>query len=170
MEIEIKNSRTLWISESILQRMIDEAEKWAPCETGGVFMGYRAKNNDLVVTDLIDAGDNALHNYIRFSPDQNYQLEQIARLYVSSGGTITYLGDWHTHPNSKPEPSLLDKRTLTRIALTPESKNIQPIMAILGGSPTRWTLNAIQFVSGTLRPWPFSKCLYIRIEHEIYSE
>jgi integrative and conjugative element protein (TIGR02256 family) len=135
MEIEMKSSRALWISDSIFQRMIDEAEKWAPYETGGVFMGYQAQNNDLVVTDLIDAGDNATHKYIRFSPDQDYQLEQIAHVYVGSGGTITYLGDWHTHPNSPPEPSLLDKRTLTRIALTPESKNMRPIMAILGGCP-----------------------------------
>jgi integrative and conjugative element protein (TIGR02256 family) len=166
----MKSSQALWISYPIFQRMIDEAEKWAPYETGGVLMGYQAQNNDLVVTDLIGAGDNATHKYTGFTPDQDYQLEQIAQVYVRSGGTITYLGDWHTHPNSKPEPSLLDKRTLTRIALTPESKNIRPIMAILGGSPTRWTLNSIQFLSGALRPWPFSKCFYSKIEYEIYSE
>ena len=164
----MKNSQTLWISKQIFQKMLADAEKWSPYETGGVFMGYTADDHDLVVTDLIDAGDHAKHKKFRFQPDQDYQLEQIARIYKESKGTVTYLGDWHTHPNSTPNLSLLDKRTLTKIALTPASKNTQPIMVILGSMPIKWTLNAVQFVSGSLRVWPFSRCIYTGIRYTTY--
>lgn len=166
----MKTSEVLWISDSVYQRMTTEAEKWSPYETGGVFMGYQAENNDLVVTDLIDSGNKAKHRKFSFYPDQEYQLEQIARIYQNANGTITYLGDWHTHPNSKPDLSLLDKRTLTKIALLPESKNTQPIMAILGGIPTKWTLNTVQFISGSSKPWPFSKCVFKTIKYTIYTQ
>ena len=131
----MKSSRALWISDQIFQKMVDEAEKYAPYETGGVFMGYT-----------------------------------VAQIFKSSGGSITYLGDWHTHPNSKPMLSMLDRRTLTRIALTPESQTSYPVMAILGSSPNKWAINIVQFVSGAMRPWPFSKCIYDNILCEIYKK
>jgi len=164
------SSHTLWISSAIYKQMIDEAEKLAPHETGGVFMGYRAENDDIVVTDLIDSGEGAKHKYYKFSPDQDYQLRKIADIYKKSGGTITYIGDWHTHPNSDPELSWIDKRTLTKIALTKESQNTHPIMMVLGGKPEKWTLNSVQFISGEFQIWPFFRCKYNRVSCEIYSE
>jgi len=150
--------------------MIAEAEKMSPYETGGIFMGYQADNNDLVVTDIIDAGPDATHKRFSFSPDQTYQLERIAHIYDDSEGNVTYLGDWHTHPNGTPELSSIDKRTLTKIALTPESKNSHPIMAILGSYPKTWTLNSVQFASGVMRPWLFSTCTYNKIQYKSYRE
>ncbi len=38
--------------------------------------------NDLQQFGYMTAGDNAAHKYFRFSPDQDYQLEQIAHVYV----------------------------------------------------------------------------------------
>ncbi|MEH6503328.1 MAG: Mov34/MPN/PAD-1 family protein [Cycloclasticus sp.] len=163
-------SQTLWINNSMFLQMVAEAEKWEPYETGGVFMGYQADNNDLVVTDLIDAGKNSTHKHFRFSPDQDYQLKKIADVYKKSGGAITYLGDWHTHPNTTPELSWVDKRTLTKIALTPESKNLHPIMVILGGEPEKWTLNSVQFITGAMRPWLFLKCTCLQLQHKSYNE
>lgn len=166
----MKSLTTLWISNAIFQGMLVDADRWAPYETGGVFMGYRAKNDDVVVTHLIAAGPNASHKRTGLYPDQDYQLKQIADIYSDSKGTITYLGDWHTHPNSKPTPSFKDKRTLTKIALTPESKNLRPIMVILGTKPQGWILNAIQYVSGSMWPWPFSKCIYDNIPCQSYDD
>jgi len=150
----------IWISKKIYQTLLYEAGEFVNFETGGVFMGYYAKNKDVVVTYLIDAGPNTIHKKSRFTPDQNYQLERIASIYKETNGAITYLGDWHTHPNGKAELSLLDKRTLTKIAYTPESKNQTPIMMILGKYPEKWTLKAVKFLSGKLLLWPFLKCQY----------
>jgi len=158
----------LWIPKFIYQNMIINAEKWAPFETGGVFMGYHAHNKDIVITNMIEAGPEARHRKYRFHPDQKYQLEQIEKIYYQSKNSVTYLGDWHTHPNNLPGLSFLDKRTLTKIAITPESQNAKPIMAILGGLPQIWTLNVVQFISGKLFLWPFVKCETIQMPHIVY--
>jgi len=131
-------------------------------------MGYRGNNGDVVVTDMIDAGDKAFHCRYRFIPDQDYQLGEIARTYLESDGLVTYLGDWHTHPNGSTELSLLDRRTLTKIATTDESKNKEPIMVVFGGSIGEFDVNPVQLVSGQLRFWPFSTCNFIPLSLEIY--
>lgn len=159
----------LWIPSSSYQCMINGADEWFPYETGGIFIGYRADNKDIVVTNMIEAGPGAIHRRYSFSPDQEYQLDEIARIYCYSKGELTYLGDWHTHPNNTLRLSFKDKRTLTRIAITPESKNSHPIMAILGGAPQQWTLDMVQFISGKLRVWPFVKCKYADLRFRIFT-
>jgi len=158
------NKAKLWIPEKLYQTLISEADDSEPFETGGVFMGYCAKDGDIVITDLIGAGESAIHKKTRFTPDQDYQLEEIKRIYNETKGDITYLGDWHTHPESNPGLSYLDKRTLTKIACAPESKNRNPIMMILGQYPEKWTLNAVRFVSGKLFLWPFIRCQYEELD------
>jgi integrative and conjugative element protein (TIGR02256 family) len=162
-------STTIWLSSYILKDMFIEADRHTPYETGGVFMGYQANNMDLVVTDLIPAGPNAKHRRFSFEPDHEYQIDQIASIYKKSRGDIMYLGDWHTHPNSSPQLSRIDKCTLTRIALTKGSHNSHPIMTILGGKTERWIINTVQFESGQLRPWLISKCSYRYIQHKYYA-
>lgn len=148
--------------------MIDEANNHFPFETGGVFMGYQAANTDIVVSELIAAGPLAKHRRFSFEPDHEYQLEQIANIHKLSSGDIIYLGDWHTHPVSRPVLSLIDKSTLTRIALTESSQNQHPLMSILGGKPEKWTLNSVQFTSGQLRPWIFSECNYRKLDVKLF--
>jgi integrative and conjugative element protein (TIGR02256 family) len=150
----------LWISSKLHQLIVDEVEKWAPFETGGVLMGYTGVNGDVVVTDLISDGPNSTHGRFRFKPDQEYQLNNIEYIYTNSNGRITYLGDWHSHPNSYPILSLLDKRTLTKIALTKESKCMHPVMMIYGKLPDKWSVNVVRFNNGVMRIWPFCQCEY----------
>lgn len=53
---------------------------------------------------------------------------------------MTYLGDWHTHPNGSPALSRKDLRTLRRIARHPAARISQPVMAVLAGGPAAWHL------------------------------
>jgi len=148
--------------------MSSEAEKYAPLETGGSFMGYVAKNNDIVITDLIEAGTNAERYENAFIPDQEYQLEEFSKIYFDSNRTKNYLGDWHTHPNHTANLSLKDKRTLTLIANSPDSQNSQPLMIILSGLTKDWTLNAFQFDSGRIYLRSFFTCKYKQLPYVVF--
>lgn len=154
------NKHKLWLSSDRVDQIINDIETHYPYETGGVLMGYTGSNGDAVVTDLIFSGPNATHKRYSFCPDQDYQLEQIANVYYDSQGTVNYLGDWHSHPKTFPDLSLLDKRTLTKVALTPESKCPNPIMVIFGEKPSKWSINSVRFQNGKMRMWPFSSCNY----------
>jgi len=156
-----------WISQLLINQIIEEIEKWDPLETGGVLMGYIASNNDVVVTELIACGSNATHRRYSFEPEQEFQLEEIAGIHASTDGKTTYLGDWHSHPKSSPGLSFIDKRTLTNIALTKESQCPFPVMMIAGSKPKKWDFNTVRFVSGRKVLWPMTKCELESLELKI---
>lgn len=121
-------------------------EQRFPLETGGMLLGYEADNGEAVVTAIIGPGPNARHRRYRFAPDAEYQQAELTAHHLRTNGQETYLGDWHTHPRGSTALSFLDKRTLTKIACTPSSGTVKPIMAILGGGSERWDVGVVRFL------------------------
>lgn len=136
----------LWISEEVINVMKDLASSMSPNETGGVLLGYFAESKDIVVTTIIGPGPKALHARYSFNPDAEFHQMEIAKHYYNSNGVETYLGDWHTHPFGTHELSNTDKKTLAKIATTPESQNSNPIMLIIYGDASSWCLSGVKFL------------------------
>lgn len=126
--------------------MLEFADQHYPFETGGMLLGYEAGNGEAVVTHLIGPGPNAKQSRFRFNPDSDYQQTELETHFRATNGRETYLGDWHTHPRSNSNLSWVDKKTLARIARTPESGTRNPLMAILGGGTGTWQLGAVRFI------------------------
>jgi integrative and conjugative element protein (TIGR02256 family) len=132
---------TVWLSADALLQMQSEADLAFPRESGGVFMGYWSDDATAVITALIGPGPNARHEKRSFAPDQDWQLEEIARHYRETGRRETYLGDWHSHPNSASgDLSRTDRRVLRRVAKCPRARAPTPLMAILHGRDGTWQL------------------------------
>jgi len=127
-----KTEVTCWIQKIALKKLLEEANDKYPLETGGIFMGYQANmGNDVIVTDVIGPGPYATHKYCGYIPDSAFHEKEISRIYSESNQVNTYLGDWHTHPNGSGILSNKDKKVLQRISRCRESRNLNPIMAIL---------------------------------------
>jgi integrative and conjugative element protein (TIGR02256 family) len=141
----------LWISETAFRDMVEEANRTYPMETGGVLVGYFGESGEPVVFAAIGPGPNAAHLKSRFMPDHTWQCEQLEDLFQKSSGTWVYLGDWHTHPDSSPKMSQLDKRTLRSIAKYKQAENPQPLMLIGGYSLPNWDWVGYQYRSYNLR-------------------
>ncbi|MER9191027.1 Mov34/MPN/PAD-1 family protein [Mesorhizobium australicum] len=132
-----------WLPNTLIQGCADEADTKFPLETGGTFMGWWLSPDTAVVAAMIGPGPGALHERFRFQPDQQWQVEQIAAHYESSGRRETYLGDWHSHPGA-PSGALswTDRGVLRRVIATPEARCALPLMMILWGSSGTWQLTA----------------------------
>jgi integrative and conjugative element protein (TIGR02256 family) len=135
--------------------LVNEAERVFPFETGGVLMGYWAKDyTEVVITDVIGPGPEARHSISGFVPDYQFQEGEIERVYEESSRLSAYLGDWHTHPLASCYPSFKDKRTLHRIALFPDARCPVPLMIILGGGKDHdWLLQIWKYKSRVLPVW-----------------
>lgn len=124
----------VWLSAGIREKILVDVALTAPKETGGIFLGYWADDATAVITDVVGAGANALHKMDSFEPDHDWQSKQIALLYEESGRRLEYLGDWHSHPNSrKARLSFRDKRVLKRIAQHKPARSPHPLMGIVYG-------------------------------------
>lgn len=136
----------IWISYALSEEFKALANAHHPRETGGILLGYVAENNDVVVTKIIGPGPNAKHGPFSFHPDAPYQKARLDEHFYATSGQESYLGDWHTHPNGVPLLSRTDKRTLSKIALTPSSGISRPIMLVLAGGTNSWVEGAFRFI------------------------
>ena len=146
---------TVWIPRNLLERVIAEADRHYPQETGGVLLGYwDAGGREAVITNLIGPGPEAVHKRHGFIPDYAYQEARIAEHYEASGRLHTYLGDWHTHPDTAQAGlSWRDRQTLRRIASAPDARSPVPLMGVLSGRPENWM--ATIWKAGLRRRWNF---------------
>ncbi len=94
-----------------------------PVRQGRLLVGFRGGG--------IDAGPAAVRWRSGFKPDADFQEAEIERIFRSSDGAVTYLGDWHSHPTAPAVPSKPDRRTLRRIATDPDAQCPMPTMLIL---------------------------------------
>lgn len=138
---------TLWIANACHAEMLKLAQHHYPFETGGMLLGYQADNGEAVVKAIIGPGPKARHGRFRFCPDADYQQEKLESHFARTDGQETYLGDWHTHPRGLAVLSRLDKRTLARIATTPSSGTVQPIMMVLSGGQWNWQTIGARFIT-----------------------
>jgi integrative and conjugative element protein (TIGR02256 family) len=142
----------LWLPSALLETIAAEARRTEPLESGGVLLGWHDQENlEVVVVSVVGPGPGATHRRTRFSPDSDWQREQIAKAYEASGRTVAYLGDWHSHPGGSDAPSRRDERTTRRIARSRPARARRPVMLILFGKANTWRPSAYRFVGRRLR-------------------
>jgi integrative and conjugative element protein (TIGR02256 family) len=142
------------LSPAVLAEMEAEAERHFPSESGGVLLGYRPPScrRTLYISEVVGPGPRASHRRHRFEPDGAWQASAIAAAYERSSRTVTYLGDWHSHPRGSGRPSALDRATARKIARSPEARAPRPLLVILFGEPEHWRLAARRHRRRRLRP------------------
>ena len=153
-------------SQAAIQEMISEAESMYPDETGGILLGFwTAEFQEAIVVKAIGPGPCAKHSSSYFYPDGEYHRKVIEENFIATNGRVTYLGDWHSHPLGGGGLSRLDRLTLKKIAKTPESQTIHPLMIILAGKNS-WEIYAWGYDP---RPWQKRKKVRKFILHQAVS-
>jgi integrative and conjugative element protein (TIGR02256 family) len=128
-----------WIPMTAVERLANAAAAEYPLETGGLIIGYWANSREAVITGVSLSGPKARHSRYSYRPDYEHDIEVIRNVYDASAGVQTYLGDWHTHPNTtRSYLSFKDRRALHRIANSPEARAPRPLGMVCAGSGAEW--------------------------------
>lgn len=123
---------TVWVNTYALADMTAEAERAHPDETGGMLLGWDNPNRqEIVVATTIGPGPDGRHLHARFVPDSHWQQQRLEQIYRRTDGKVSYLGDWHVHPQGAFGMSRLDRRTMQAIAAAPEARCPNPFMGLL---------------------------------------
>lgn len=119
----------VFAASSVRSVLRAEAARFRFSETGGVLFGYRA-GQDIVVTDATGPGPHAVHGRTFFKPDPAHCQAALESVYQRTGGTVSYLGEWHTHPHGTVRPSTQDARTMRGIAADEGHRQPEPLLWI----------------------------------------
>ena len=128
------DSLTVLLSSTGRDRLLFEARKHEPLETGGVLLGCRLQERTLLVYDATGPGPRAHHANDSFIYDADYCQRLLHAVFTASHGLITYLGDWHSHPGGALRPSRKDERALRSIALDKDARCPRPLLLLTDGS------------------------------------
>ena len=120
----------LFIAADLLAHILDLCLASYPLETGGVLIGhYNETLETAIVTratgpppdsqrrrNAFYRGTQGLHELLRVLwPKKEY-----------------YLGEWHYHPGSSPEPSAADAKRMQEIAESDDTNCPEPILLVVG--------------------------------------
>lgn len=89
---------TVFILKSALKSIRHEASRFLIRETGGILIGYWTKSGDIVITHASSPGLKAYNGYFSFEIDAVYCQGYLNYIFDTTGGALSYLGEWHTHP------------------------------------------------------------------------
>ncbi len=131
--------------ESVLKTFEAEVTKFGIIETGGVLLG-NVNSEGIIVTKAIDAGPNAIHENFYFKADNNYVEMMIDIEYANSKGKVTYIGEWHSHPQVTPEPSEIDLNSLREICESSGTINLLLILGAIDFSKSKFLEQSISIV------------------------
>ncbi|MEY8198784.1 MAG: Mov34/MPN/PAD-1 family protein [Colwellia sp.] len=89
-------------------------------EQGGILMGER-RGDHIVITHASTPGKGDKSWYTGFIRSKSRHQRFIDRVYKETQGKSNYVGEWHSHPEPNPKPSVTDivnwKRNLTESEL-----------------------------------------------------
>lgn len=127
-----------------------QLQKWAqkslPHETGGTLVGTISPDRRIAtVVEVLHASAMARRSLFTFFRPSDKDDQSLLKL-LQQRPNLTYIGEWHTHPNAEPIPSGLDRDALATIANSPNTCTETPIMLILGQAFT--AENSAAFLGG----------------------
>ena len=116
------------VSRLLKYRQMDESSN----EAAGVLIGER-RGAHLVIYEVSEPGKGDIRS--RYFVDRRGLHHQAAvdEAFVRTSGSLQYLGEWHTHPENRPTPSLKDLKTWSRHLISQE-----PMILLIVGREKIW--------------------------------
>lgn len=138
------------VSSTALESILQHCKKSRNLETGGILIGkYSDELNCALVSRVTGPPRDSKQTAITFERG-THGLKSLLETCFTESQTY-YLGEWHFHPQSSPEPSGRDLAQLQEIANSDRFKCPEPTLLIIGGDPSSdWTLSAhVVFKTGS---------------------
>ncbi len=122
--------------DELLNNLVEKGKSHYPNEFGGFLIGhYTGDNKHLHITDTILPKKFKASNYSFERSTKG--IEKILRKYYKGNPQKFYVGEWHTHPDNNPIPSLTDISAINTIINNQESSIANPVLLIIGYSNTK---------------------------------
>jgi integrative and conjugative element protein (TIGR02256 family) len=126
----------LWVYADVARRLL--SLRAAPWEVGGWVLGYwTGDESTLVVTHATPPGPRGTPFGVRISGRGHRARFDAA--WRASGGHVTFLGDWHTHPGGPPLPSERDRGALKQLATGEQFGTPRPLALIVANRRWPWS-------------------------------
>src|SRR5882724_4826930 len=109
------------LPEEIFEGIKKQIARFYPRECGGIFVGKIDKGNIAVIEEMM-VPKGFWSTSVLFKRLAGFLNKWLDRVFKQSAGETIYLGEWHSHPDASPVPSLTDFTTMRRIAANTDTR------------------------------------------------
>jgi len=124
----------IFFEPSVISTLNSFRQKQHQTEAGGCLFGYY-RGDHIHVSDCTTPQTGDVRRPNKFLRKDKFHLTFAKHLYEKTGHTCTYLGDWHTHPQSIPTPSHFDYSEWDKIT---NLKGQWITVAVIVGTTSLW--------------------------------
>lgn len=126
---------SLEVEDELLNKLLEIGKTHYPKEFGGFLIGHYSKDNKhLHITDTILPKKYKASKY-NFERSTKGIENELAEFYAENPRKI-YIGEWHTHPDNSPIPSVIDISAINTIINSKNTSIANPVLLIIGYSKT----------------------------------
>jgi len=128
-----KDNFYIRINLDVLSRLnaFRQIEHYMP-ESGGVLIGEVYGNNGFWIKDVTIPNKKDISSRYKFIRQDPSHQKIVENWHTKSKGTMQYLGEWHSHPEKKPSPSLIDLHSWKKLSLKMgKQMGIQPFLFLI---------------------------------------
>jgi integrative and conjugative element protein (TIGR02256 family) len=129
--------RLLIISNKAMSKITKLSCKITDVESGGILLGKIYHSYD-VISDIIMPCKKDKKGLSYFIRSFNRANKVIKKEWKRSKGKINYLGEWHTHKDIEPTPSVIDKEMIKDVFLDVGLEIDQIYLFIIGIENSIW--------------------------------
>ena len=152
LAVDAKGARVEW-DEMLVAHLRKLRSDKLPRETGGALLGQWDQSRRLLyVVGATKAPSDSKEeptSFVRGSAELKVWLDSAAE---RTGGSVQYIGEWHSHPDGfGTEPSGLDRQLFRWISESLAIDGLPPVMLIVGQHDLRWVLEE----QGTGTTWNY---------------
>jgi integrative and conjugative element protein (TIGR02256 family) len=135
------NQRLIFVEEAVQQMLAFRQRSWWQAEAGGALLGRHLLDTDDIVVDEVTTPQKS-DRRSRFSFFRSKKHGTIAQSrWSEEASTLAYLGLWHTHPESDPTPSGVDRNDWNQALSSDTFDGDRLFFPIVGIARIRiWTL------------------------------
>jgi len=123
-----------FIDDGLEQKLRVQRRQKAPCETGGVLLGYYDFNiNAVIVVDALPEPSDSESTTVSFKRGVENLPELVAEASRRTAGIVQYIGEWHSHPpGHSSTPSQDDMYQLDYLSIGMAQDGLPAVSLIIG--------------------------------------
>lgn len=120
----------LIITDLALEKFNKYRQRDGMDEAGGILLG-KIKNDysEYIIEDISEPSCEDKSSKYSFVRSKNSAQKVINKAFCASNGIIQYLGEWHTHPQYNPNPSITDRLLIKQCSK--EIENISDVIFLI---------------------------------------
>jgi len=129
--------RRIRVNNKVLRIFREYEQKDGEPESGGILLGIVYDNHDSIVK-ITKPNKLDTRGFNFFNRAKKPAQLQINKSWNSSRGCLIYLGEWHTHNEINPKPSIIDRKMIEKTFKETKMEINYLYLIIIGKENTIW--------------------------------